>query len=161
MTKRDRLYIRLSNRIRAFLLKNYNYLINDLNLEIDDIIQETILKYLLYSRYDKKKSAKITYILNISKNLIFHEYKKRTKKYKFPKYENIQDNFCEIQFKEEDIKLSDDIKNTKYFEYLIDFYLNNLSYKEIAEKYNINIGKVKNRICYCKKKIRKKNEIHR
>lgn len=130
--------------------------------DAEDLVQETTLRaYRFFYKFKTGTNFK-AWILTILRNLYINEYRKKTKepqKVEFEKVENFislpevsglqEEIFCET-IKSSMNKLPEELRVT-----LTLFYVEDLSYKEIAEIMDVPIGTVMSRL-YTARQILKK-----
>ena len=142
-----------NNQFEIFYRKRYNYFRNLFYVYFhhysDDILQEAfVLLYNNLDKFDPEKSDINTYFFTIVKNLYF----KKLKKDKRLPFVNIEDVIIREQWEEEDEDL--DFINRLlnnipeyYKNILIDYYYcDDMTYKSLSEKYDVEVHTVRNHI---------------
>lgn len=154
--------------ISKYESKLYGYIFKLVRNEhvAQDILQETFLKaYINLSKYNKKKDFS-PWILKIARNNVLDYFKKKKNHSIFELNENtdsIEENKTdEIPHKaleeKENTKQIDKVINSlpdKYRILIILKYFNDLNYKEISERMNISVDKVKWRLYEARKTMAK------
>ena len=135
-----------------------------------DLVQETFLKALTYRKQFRDHSNLKAWTFTIMKNIFINNYRKSAKQ--STTMDNTKDlyflnNTEEFAASKPDAAIPVEEINKKVqsledeFRIPFEMYISGYKYKEIAEEMNLNIGTVKSRIFFARKKLMKELEEHR
>lgn len=147
------------------VLKNLAYKFTNDPDDIQDLVQETLLRALKYIDQFFHNPRVVSWLFVIMKNIYINHY--RNKKHKYL-YENrkaceYQDLGCHEPFTEssvegrltlKDIQYALDRLPTKHKE-MFNRYVNGYKYKELSDMYGIPEGTIKSRIFFIRKSLQK------
>lgn len=147
-------------------LKNFAYKFTSDPDEIQDLVQETMLRALKHIDQFIQNPKIISWLFVIMRNIYINQYRNRQQRRKYEHYalSSWQDLGCREPFTENTIEGKMIIKDVK--KALAQFpedqssmfmnYINGYKYKELADLYEVPEGTIKSRIHIIRKNLQKK-----
>jgi len=152
-------------------LKNLAYKFTTDPDEIQDLVQETLLRALKYIDQFFQNPKIISWLFVIMKNIYINHYRDRQQQIKYENHTQsvFQDKGCREPFTENSIEGKLIIKDIKKAltqfpdEYSAMFtqYINGYKYKELSHIYGVPEGTIKSRIHIMRKNLQKKLALYR
>ena len=142
-----------SNHLRMMALK-----FTKDDFDADDLIQDTLMKAVLYRANFKPGTNLKAWLSTIMKNTFINSYRKKKSQQKYKDMAQsavIADvNLADFTFLSEDIDKAKSVLNTEE-RIMLNYVSNGFKYAEIAKHLDLPIGTVKSKIFYIRKKLLK------
>jgi RNA polymerase sigma-70 factor (ECF subfamily) len=152
-------------------LKNLAYKFTSDPDEIQDLVQETLLRALKYIDQIFHNPKIISWLFVIMKNIYINHYRNRQQRQRYEHYSlaSYQDRGCTEPFTENTIEgkfIMRDIKKAlaqfpSDQSEMFNRYINGYKYRELADYYGIPEGTIKSRIHFMRKHLQKKLALYR
>ncbi len=147
------------------VLKNLAYKFTNDPEDIQDLVQETLLRALKYIDQFFHNPRVVPWLFVIMKNIYINHYRHRKQKYRYENHKanEYQDLGCHEPFTENTVEKSlalEDVKQAltqlpKEHKEMFDHYINGYKYKELSDLYGIPEGTIKSRIFLIRKGLQK------
>ena len=132
--------------------------------EINDLVQETVLRALKYVDQLSENPKVISWLFVIMRNVYINLYRTRKQQYLYENYQLHHYKDYADPFKEHNLEqkiLIREVQETlsempNAYGDIFNKYINGYKYKEISEIYNVPEGTIKSRIHQIKRKLQKK-----
>lgn len=148
------------------ILKNLAYKFTNNPDDIQDLVQETLLRALKNIDQFLHNPRIISWLFVIMKNIYINHYRRRKQQYMYEnqKVNEYYDRGCFEPFTENTVEKSLALKDVqqvlnklpKEHKEMFDYYLEGYRYKELSERYGIPEGTIKSRIFFIRKNLQKK-----
>lgn len=139
--------------------------------DIQDLVQETLLRALKYIDQFFHNPRVISWLFVIMKNVYINHYRHRKQKliYESHKVSEYKDQSCYEPFNDNNIEKSlalQDVQHAldqlpKGHKEIFELYINGYKYKELSELYDIPEGTIKSRVFLIRKSLQKQFPQHR
>lgn len=147
------------------ILKSLAYKFTNDPDDIQDLVQETLLRALRYIDQFYHNPRVISWLFVIMKNIYINHYRHRKQKhiYENHKVSEYQEQGCYEPFSENNIEKSMALQDVQHalnqlpkgHKEIFDLYVNGYKYKELSELFGIPEGTIKSRIFLIRKGLQK------
>lgn len=147
------------------VLKNLAYKFTSDPEDIQDLVQETLLRALKYIDQFFHNPRVVSWLFVIMKNIYINHYRHRKQKYRYEhqKVSEFQDLGCYEPFSESSVEARLVLKDVQYalgrlpeeHKEMFNRYINGYKYKELSAMYGIPEGTIKSRIFLIRKSLQK------